>query len=70
MPRRRRLAALIERMMAKDATQRPQTPQEVADALAPLMEQPMAPPPEEEMPCLCPALSAKRPPPTDTIPGS
>ena len=29
------LAALIERMMAKDPAQRPQTPQEVAEALAP-----------------------------------
>jgi serine/threonine protein kinase len=63
------LAALIERMMAKDPAQRPQTPQEVADALAPYTEQPIAPPPEDEMPRLSPAASGSRTPPTDTTPG-
>jgi serine/threonine protein kinase len=49
------LAALIERMMAKDPAQRPQTPLEVAEALAPYTQAPIGPPPEEEMPRLCPA---------------
>jgi serine/threonine protein kinase len=49
------LAVLIERMMAKDPAQRPQTPQQVADALAPFTQSPIAPPPEEEMPRLSPA---------------
>jgi serine/threonine protein kinase len=49
------LAALIERMMSKDPAQRPQTPQEVADALAPFTQEAIGPPPEEEMPRLSPA---------------
>jgi serine/threonine protein kinase len=49
------LAALIERMMAKDPAQRPQTPLEVADALAPFTQGALGPPPEEEMPRLSPA---------------
>jgi serine/threonine protein kinase len=64
------LAVLIERMMAKDPARRPQTPQEVADALAPLTEQPIGPPPEEEMPHLSPAASGGQPPPPGTIKGS
>jgi hypothetical protein len=56
-------------MMAKDPAQRPQTPQEVADALAPFTEQPIGPPPEDEMPRLSPAASGDRPPPTGTVPG-
>jgi serine/threonine protein kinase len=51
------LEGLIENMMAKDPAQRPQTPQEVADALAPFTTQPIAPPPENEMPRLSPAAS-------------
>jgi serine/threonine protein kinase len=61
-PKRKRLAALIERMMAKNPALRPQTPQEVADALAPFTEHPIAPPPEDEMPRLCPAASRKQSP--------
>jgi serine/threonine protein kinase len=58
------LAALIERMMAKDPAQRPQTPQEVADLLAPYTREPISPPPEDEMPHLSPAASGgQRPPP-------
>jgi eukaryotic-like serine/threonine-protein kinase len=53
-----RLATLIEQMMAKDPAQRPQTPQEIADALAPLTVEPIGPPPEEEMPHLSPAARA------------
>jgi serine/threonine protein kinase len=44
------LAALIERMMAKDPAARPQTPQEVVDALAPFTALPIDPPPADEMP--------------------
>jgi serine/threonine protein kinase len=55
------LAGLIDRMMAKDPAQRLQTPQEVADALAPYTAEPIGPPPEDEMPRLCPAaLSVAR----------
>jgi serine/threonine protein kinase len=46
------LVAVIERMMAKDPAQRHQTPQAVADALEAWTQQPIAPPPEEEMPRL------------------
>jgi len=53
------LAALIERMMAKDPAQRPQTPQEVADALAPYTSEPIGPPAENEMPRLSPAASRR-----------
>jgi serine/threonine protein kinase len=49
------LVALIERMMAKDPAQRPQTPLEVADALEPWTQTPIGPPLEEEMPRLSPA---------------
>jgi serine/threonine protein kinase len=55
-PMRTQLADLIDSMMAKDPAKRPQTPQEVADALAPYTAEPIAPPPEEEMPQLCPAV--------------
>jgi serine/threonine protein kinase len=64
VPKRTTLAALIEQMMAKNPAQRPQTPREVADALAPFTQQPIAPPPEDEMPRLCPAASGDQPPPT------
>ena len=50
------LERLIAHMMAKDPAQRPQTPQEVADALAPYTVEPVAPPPEEEMPWDSPAV--------------
>ncbi|MHB1424385.1 MAG: serine/threonine protein kinase [Gemmataceae bacterium] len=47
------VAAIVEKMMAKDANQRPQTPQEAAEALAPWTQTPIPPPSEEEMPRLC-----------------
>jgi serine/threonine protein kinase len=46
------LVAVIDRMMAKDPALRYQTPQAVADALEPWSRQPIAAPPEEEMPRL------------------
>ena len=49
------VAALVEKMMAKDANQRLQTPQEVAEALIAWTQTPIPPPPEHEMPQLCPA---------------
>jgi serine/threonine protein kinase len=46
------LAALIEKMMAKDPAQRYQTPADVVEALVPFTQQPIPPPPEHEMPRL------------------
>ena len=44
------IVSIIDRMMAKDPNQRYQTPQEIADALAPWTQAPIPPPPENEMP--------------------
>jgi serine/threonine protein kinase len=44
------IVAIIEKMMAKDPNQRYQTPQQVADALAPYTQTQIPPPPSEEMP--------------------
>jgi serine/threonine protein kinase len=49
------LAAIVEKMMAKDPGQRYQTPADVIEALAPWTREPIPPPPEEEMPRLSPA---------------
>jgi serine/threonine protein kinase len=50
------LAAVIEqRMLAKDPAQRFLTPIEIVDALAPWTAEPIAPPPEEQMPQHCKA---------------
>ncbi|MFO0966988.1 MAG: protein kinase [Gemmataceae bacterium] len=49
------VVAVVNRMMAKDPAQRYQTPGEVAQALAPFIVTPIAPPPENEMPHLSPA---------------
>jgi serine/threonine protein kinase len=49
------LAAVVEKMMAKDPAQRYQTPWEVVEALSPWTQQPIPPPPEKEMPRLSPA---------------
>ncbi|HLN31938.1 MAG TPA: protein kinase [Gemmataceae bacterium] len=51
------MAAIIEKMMAKDPAHRYQTPLEVAEALAPWTETPIAPPDTKEMPQLSPAAS-------------
>jgi eukaryotic-like serine/threonine-protein kinase len=55
------LLAVIERMMAKDAGQRYQTPAEVADALAPWVQAPIAPPADRELPQLSLAASGASP---------
>jgi hypothetical protein len=57
-------------MMAKYPAQRPQTPQEVADALAPYTAEPIGPPPEGEMPRLSPATSGGPPPEAGNVAGS
>jgi serine/threonine protein kinase len=62
------LAALIERMMAKDPAQRPHTPQEVADALAQYTAEPIGPPPEDEMPRLSLAARGDHPPSSGAVP--
>jgi serine/threonine protein kinase len=46
------MAAVLERMMAKDPAERYQTPLEVAQALSPWTRTPIPPPPEAEMPKL------------------
>jgi serine/threonine protein kinase len=55
------LVAVLEKMMAKDADQRYQTPAEVAEALAPWTQGEVAPPPEKEMPRLSPAATGAVP---------
>jgi serine/threonine protein kinase len=55
------VAAIVEKMTAKDLTQRPQTPQEVVEALAPWTQTPIPPPPPEEMPRLSPAAMGNVP---------
>lgn len=52
------LIAIVEKMMAKHPDHRFQTPQEVADALAPWTQTPIPPPPDHEMPQL--SLAATR----------
>jgi serine/threonine protein kinase len=54
------LAAVMERMMAKEPADRYQTPAEVAEALAPWTQSPIAPPPPEEMPQLARAARAAK----------
>ncbi|HZV03976.1 MAG TPA: protein kinase [Gemmataceae bacterium] len=49
------IVAIVEKMMAKDPNQRPQTPHEVSELLLPWTQTPIPPPPEHEMPQLCPA---------------
>ena len=55
------LAAVLEKMMAKDPAQRYQTPMEVAEVLAPWTQTPIPPPPEAEMPQLSPAAMGGSP---------
>jgi eukaryotic-like serine/threonine-protein kinase len=52
------LLAVLRTMMAKDANDRYQTPIEVAEALAEWTAIPIDPPPEREMPALCPLVRA------------
>jgi serine/threonine protein kinase len=50
------ILAVLRKMMAKDVEERYQTPIEVAEALAEWTEIPIPPPPEREMPHLCPLV--------------
>ncbi len=50
--------AILDRMMAKNAADRYQTPLQVAEALAPFTRTPIPPPPESEMPQLSLAAMA------------
>ncbi len=54
------LAAVLDRMMAKDPARRYQTPAEVVEALAPWARAPIPPPPPEEMPGLVSRGPGKR----------
>jgi serine/threonine protein kinase len=51
------MAAVVERMLAKEPEDRYQMPLEVADALAEWTATPIPPPPDEEMPQLSPAAT-------------
>lgn len=55
------LVAVVERMMARDLSQRFPTPQAVVEALASWTRTPIPPPPDREMPQLSPALLGGRP---------
>jgi len=46
------LAAVLDKLLAKDPAQRYQNPAEVYEALAPWTQTPIPPPPEKEMPRL------------------
>jgi serine/threonine protein kinase len=59
------LAAVLEKMMAKDPDERYQTPKEVHDALSPWVNEAVPPPTEVEMPRLSPAAATSSP----TTPG-
>jgi serine/threonine protein kinase len=50
--------AVLRKMMAKEPTDRYQEPIEVAEALAEWADHPIPPPPEREMPALCPLVQA------------
>ena len=58
------LSAIVEKMMAKNPAQRYQTPLEVVEALRPWTSEPVAPPREEEMPKLSPAVAPTVPTPS------
>ena len=58
------LTAIIEKMMAKDAGQRYQTPAEVMAALAPWVTTPIPPPEDRELPQLSPAALGTAPQPS------
>jgi eukaryotic-like serine/threonine-protein kinase len=65
------LAAVVERMMAKEPSERYPSGAAVMEAVAPWTETPIPPPPEAEMPQLSPAVrSAPRHPPADIDPVS
>lgn len=62
------LAALVDKMMAKDLANRFQTPTELMEALTPWVQTPIPPPPEHEMPQI--SLAAMGGVPGRAAPGS
>src|SRR5439155_5308655 len=71
------VSAIVEKMMAKESTQRYQTPNEVMEALERWTRTPIPPPPTEEMPRLCVAATgvsapsdASTSPPVPATPGT
>ncbi len=50
--------AVLRKMMSKEPNDRYQQPIEVAEALAEWADHPLSPPPEREMPALCPLVQA------------
>jgi serine/threonine protein kinase len=61
------MVAVVEKMMAKEADRRYQTPREVVEALAPWTAIPIAPPTEAEMPRLSPAVQSMAMPVETTV---
>jgi serine/threonine protein kinase len=59
------IIAIVQKMMAKDPTNRFQTPTEIALALEPFVRTPIAPPSDDEMPRLSPAATSA---PAGTVP--
>jgi len=55
------LSAIIDRMLKKKPSERFQAPAEVVKALEPWTQNPLPPPPEVEMPRLCPAAMINKP---------
>ena len=62
------VAAIVDKMMAKDASQRYQSPAELMEALAPWVQTPIPPPPDAEMPQM--SLAASGGVPGRAAPGS
>ncbi len=62
------VAAIVDKMMAKDAANRYQSPAELMDALAPWVQTPIPPPPDREMPQM--SLAAMGGVPGRAAPGS
>ena len=55
--------AILRKMLQKNPADRYQEPMEVAEALAEWAEEPLGPPPDREMPALCPLVRALAAPP-------
>jgi eukaryotic-like serine/threonine-protein kinase len=51
------IQAIVDKMMAKEPAQRYQEPADISNALQPWTQTPVPPPPDSEMPRLCPAVT-------------